>query len=217
MCGIVAFCTHDPLKEHKEILTNLFLESTVRGLHAFGIASWDAGINYHRSFSWKDVLSKLEEPVVDYDCILHSRYCTSGDWQDIDNNQPIVIGDSALVFNGVISMKTKEEMEQEFHTKLLNDNDGELFSRIVLSGGDPSAFVTSIEGSFAGCWYEQEGKIYALRNERRPLWYFHYDNSTIFVASTKDIIRRAAGDNYAEEALECEPGVVYDLEAMAVQ
>ena len=127
--------------------------------------------------------------------IFHNRYCTSGDYMIAENNQPIIIGGHALVFNGTIDMGTKEEMEARSGYTMLTENDGELVLRDYLEG-EPMRRLRSNLATFAGIFLSQDGRMYALRNEMRPLSLIEKDGCKI-VCSTRDIALRAKFDeNY---------------------
>jgi glutamine phosphoribosylpyrophosphate amidotransferase len=222
MCGIIGYCTYEPNVAHLQALKLLLFESKIRGLHAFGITHSQVNVDNiddvilitKKFYRLDDLIAYIESVYPFYDAILHTRYSTSGDWEVLENNQPIVVNNYSLVFNGVISMKTKQEMEKEYDVSLKTDNDGELFIRSILAGSNPEQFVTNITGSFAGLWYDPMcddivGKIFAIRNSRRPLWIVNYDADTVFVASTKDIVMRALGNIIVKQ---CVAGIVYDLE-----
>ena len=190
---------------------SLHRESKIRGLHAFGyFCQWkDRGEMKSRTSGWRKAHSLGELAGTLYSMsnrwpemyIGHNRYSTSGDWRDHKNNQPLIAGGKALVFNGVIHMGTKEQMEAEFNISLATDNDGEVFLRHSIVDS-PAKFVEGISGSFAGVWIEPEtGEICALRNERRPLWAVVQDGY-VAVASTRDIVERALGPDAAANALE---------------
>lgn len=132
--------------------------------------------------------------------MFHNRYCTSGDYLVPENNQPIVYADKgvALVFNGTVDMGTKEEMEERSGYSLLTENDGELVLRDCCEG-DPFRRIGRETGaSFAGIvlGVQADGSpyMYALRNEKRPLWAFE-TSAGYFIASTRDIASRAKLDN----------------------
>jgi glutamine phosphoribosylpyrophosphate amidotransferase len=124
----------------------------------------------------------------------HTRYSTSGDWQTAENNQPVVVCGGGLIFNGVISMKTKPEYEREYCQKYETENDGEIFLRRV----DKRAFLREMGGSFAGIWAGKSG-WFVGRNERRPLWAAR-EKTTVFIASTRDMFARSNIDNPFELA-----------------
>ncbi len=196
MCGVIGFASKDPTRSHLLKIISLFKESKIRGLHAFGFTTWEPnwlkdGLATKKFNSILAVEAALREYELNPPEILigHTRYSTSGDFHDHSNNQPIHVPGVSLVFNGVISMKTKEEREKEFKTLYTTDNDGEIVSRKIIGGEDAESFVAEGRFSFAGL-YMSNGEIKAIRNKNRPLWYSKTDDA-VFVASTKDIFRRA--------------------------
>lgn len=211
MCGIIGYMSNEPVIEHLDVLLKLIKQSKIRGLHAFGTA-YDYGKVVAKFLTLPELEKQLRTNFPFCDAIVHTRYSTSGNWEKLENNQPVVVGKRKLIFNGVISMKTKVGMEKEFGCKLNADNDGEIFLQHVSKGGHPAKFVQNMAGSFAGLWYDNLGGIHALRNERRPMWWFYYDQETVFFCSTQDIINRALGAEFAESAIECIPGQHYFLE-----
>lgn len=146
----------------RELVARLVYESTVRGLHHLGHATAPA-----------------EEAG-----LYHARYCTSG-----LTNQPLKVGERYMAFNGVISMGTKEEMEQEYGVALETDNDGEVILRLCRTPEATVEFLRKSRATFAGLWLEP-GKLTAIRNAGRPLW-MHQDADGVLLASTRDIFNRA--------------------------
>lgn len=186
MCGVIGYWSAVPTAADRTTVRRLFLESKIRGLHAFGFATLNNLAA--RTLDLPNLLKILRQ--ADYlGLIGHTRYSTSGDWRVEANNQPIVLDGMSLCFNGVISMKLKAEYEQEYGRLYQTENDGEIFMRHVLDGGDPVAFTQQMTGSFAGC-YIRQGEVFALRNDRRPLWYA-VRGDAVFVGSTRDILSRA--------------------------
>src|SRR5678816_3938727 len=105
MCGIVGYL---PLTDSMDkaffsrAFDRLFRESCIRGLHAYGISSiFLDELHVLRSFKMEDIPLTFD-PVCP--TIAHARYCQSGDWKVLENNQPIVVGNTALAFNGCIHM-----------------------------------------------------------------------------------------------------------------
>lgn len=188
MCGVIgAVGGLQP-----DVIRRVFEQSRIRGLHAFGAAWLEAGaVRVSRSLTWEPIdalVSQLDTPAL----LLHARYSTSGDWQVLDNNQPLMLNGTALVFNGVISMATQAEMERQYNVQLTHDNDGELFLRWLAQGLAVAEVARLMQGSFAGCWLTPNG-LSALRNVRRPLWRAQVEGMTLY-ASTADILRRAGID-----------------------
>ena len=188
MCGIMGY---EPMKANgnqMDAFRRLFEESCIRGLHAYGLADVDlcGNLRVHRSFSKHDIPSAFMPGRV---TIAHARYCQSGDWRVLENNQPIQVDDMALAMNGVIHMGTKAEYEAEFGVECTVDNDSEVFLQKLKQGVDAQEFIMGIHGSFAATWLAS-GQLYAGRNARRPLWKCIQDDARWY-ASTEDIFRRA--------------------------
>lgn len=201
MCGIVGY---DPVypsvqAQVRELFGALFRESCVRGKHAYGLAS---PVLVHRSFAVEDVIAAFD-PL--FPTVAHARYCQSGDWREIQNNQPIIAHGMALAMNGVIHMGTKEEFEAAFNVRCNADNDGEVFLQLLAAGMTVQEALARIEpGSFAGVWL-QGRQLRAVRNARRPLWRCQHAGATWY-ASTSDIFRRAGFD---VQLFELVPGEVW--------
>jgi len=180
MCAIVGFISPDPSIEAINTLKKLFIESKIRGMHAYGFAAVEDKPVVEKSNTLKPLLDKIQKPKA---LIGHCRYSTSGDYLDMANNQPLSLDDEYLVFNGVIDMGTKTEMEQKHGIKMNCDNDGE----IMLHKADRNAFLRE-KNSFAGLSLTKD-KITFLRNENRPAYMAKKFNS-VFIASTADILKR---------------------------
>lgn len=163
-------------KVDHELLQTLVHESEVRGTHNTGFV-------------------KLSNKVHLY----HTRYCTSG-----DDHQPISHGGRYLIFNGVISMGTKKQMEKQYGIKMATDNDGEVFLQLCSSPESMLEFINNPLISFAGVTTIGK-RVVALRNERRPLWQAHFKGCT-YLASTKDIFKRSG----IKVCIELEPLKVYE-------
>jgi glutamine phosphoribosylpyrophosphate amidotransferase len=209
MCGVIAYRSAIGVSNPNDmdLLIRILMQSKIRGLHAFGVGTYiDGAIVTKRFLHLSECIDYVGSVFANVrGIIVHCRYSTSGDWQMLENNQPVVLGNSCLIFNGVISMKTKEGMEQEYGVKLNVCNDGELF----LHQRDPEQFISSIRGSFAGVWI-RDGVMYMMRNSKRPLWYIDTKVST-FVFSTRDIINRAVGGSVTSLAISCDANELYEI------
>lgn len=189
MCGVIGYFSTSPNQNDLDSVKALFRESRVRGLHAFG-AAWHDGEQIRSEKTWE--LEPLLERLTPAPIIIgHTRYSTSGDWENFHNNQPIVLPGFAMVFNGVISMKTKPEYEAEHGQRYTSENDGEIFARKVLAGEDWAGWVRNGTFSFAGL-HILGRDLYAIRNANRPLRVYQTETA-VFFASTQDIFRRAMG------------------------
>jgi glutamine phosphoribosylpyrophosphate amidotransferase len=213
MCGVIAFTTDKFTKKQGKILRAIFRESRIRGLHAFGVVYWQGVVRLSKSLQFKDVAKAffaIEKGKSLY-LLAHNRYSTSGDWKDENNNQPLLLADSALVFNGVISMKLRSEYEQEYGENYDTENDGEIFLKHIQKGNSAEQFLKNMKGSFAGAWYHNK-QLFIGRNERRPLWYGLQENG-IFIASTNDILKRSG----IGKPIELPANEVYRIEELKIE
>jgi glutamine phosphoribosylpyrophosphate amidotransferase len=202
MCGVVGYSSKKPVEQDYKILYDLIIQSKIRGLHSFGYTFYDEVLTtkkYHN-------LDNLTLPASANKIIYHNRYSTSGDYKLHENNQPIPNTDMSLVFNGVIDMRTKEEMQNYYNIKMHTDNDGEILLHKCSNKDDIKEFVQNISGSFAGLILTKQGNMYAIRNNNRPLWRMCL-NDSMFYASTKDIFKRV---NNAYEPEQLIPNVIYE-------
>lgn len=181
MCAIIGFVSDNPTPEAINTLKRLFIESKIRGMHAYGYAALQNGqITEHKSNTLRPLLDSIKTPTR---LIGHCRYSTSGDYKDHRNNQPIRHGDEWLVFNGVIDMGTKAEMETAYRVKMETENDGEL---MLLSKNRMKLLKANI--TYSGLMLSP-GKMIFFRNDARPAYHATKYGAT-FVGSTADILRR---------------------------
>lgn len=193
MCGIIGYLSENPAPEDLKLLKNIFKESKIRGLHAFGFTSRGAlehPANTFKSLAIEEILTGLDICWPFHSMIGHTRYSTSGDWKEASSNQPIEHGGVHLAFNGVISGGTQEENKARFGlNELSTDNDGEIFLRYYAEKRDLNELARSSKMSFAGLLLDGWNLI-PFRNSRRPLWRAQVGGS-FFWASTADIFQRA--------------------------
>jgi len=213
MCGVVGYFSADPSAVDRGTLQRLFQESSVRGLHAFGLAAWNESAGKVDVRKWVNVAGVWQalRALRSRSLVGHNRYSTSGDWRRLENNQPVSTYNGHkqihLVFNGVIDMRTREEYARDWPgVDFETENDGEIFTRWLLAGQRADEFFKVKPCSFAGCWMTEDGRVYALRNDSRPLW-GAIRNKSVFVASTEDIMRRCG----LEHAAELPEGVTIEL------
>lgn len=189
MCGVVGYSGRQRPEDRNRFIS-LCREACIRGVHAFGIAYIDDNgkLNVVKSQSFEKVMWAIPTPIP-RKIIFHNRYSTSGDASVMSNNQPIYVDGDALVFNGTVDMGTKEEMEQRHDVELQTENDGELVLK-NFQIGEPLKLISSNKVSFAGIFLTEQGGMYAIRNEMRPLWQFEVEGGK-FIASTRDIASRS--------------------------
>lgn len=204
MCGVAAYVAKNPQASHVLMLAEIMQQSLVRGRHAAGFAyvKPGEGIVVKRSIVVEDAIRWLvalkDRPP--RALIAHTRYATSGDHLDSRNNQPIVARDFALSFNGVISQAPVEEWPSGL--KYTTANDGEIVLRMLeRDRASAEALIKSRRVSFAGVVLTRGETVMAARNDKRPLWRSRHLGAT-FIASTRDILKRAGAHNGAEPIIE---------------
>lgn len=199
MCAIIGFVCPEPNKQAIGTLKKLFIESRIRGKHAYGYAAiQDGEVVEQKSNALKPLLEGIKTPTM---MIGHCRYSTSGDYKDHKNNQPLRRGEEWLVFNGVIDMRTKPEMELAHQMSLNSENDGE----IMLQTEDRLAFLRS-GITFSGLVLKSS-RLAFFRNDDRPAYKATRYGAT-FIGSTADILRRCLLD-----PLPLDPFEVYEWTA----
>lgn len=208
MCGVIACATPELDQATGDLIARIFYQSKIRGMHAcgFSFVHERGHIETAKFFTVDDLLPVLagvcrahaRRPLL---LIGHTRYSTSGDWHDHRNNQPLALGEIALVFNGCIDMGLREEYEAKYGKSYSTENDGEIFCRKVLDGEDWQGFVVGGSFSFAGAFLHR-GELTVLRNRNRPLHRGRLGDATV-VASTRDILWRAGFQGDDEEVTAC--------------
>lgn len=220
MCGIISGKVFKFDKSLFEKIRNLFLESSIRGMHATGISF----LKNEKCYSYIEPASSIEffnneennkvlKKVIKckYNFIGHVRYSTS----DILYNQPINIEDNLhLVHNGVITQKNFEFWKKSFSKllagyKLKTKNDSELLG-VYLKKHFQGKIKNNVFGYFKkssiACSVLYKNNIYFFRNGKRPLYYYK-DDYCFLIASTEDIFLRSGFDK--KNIKEVKPFILY--------
>jgi len=88
----------------------------------------------------------------------------------------------------VITQADPKYWKEKFGYDCIGRNDSELILRAIEAGKEPlEEFPNS---SIAAVQLKKNGELKFYRNGARPLWYTYHGDS-LFVASTRDILRRA--------------------------
>lgn len=191
MCGVVGYNSDNPQPEDIESICRIFDESKIRGLHSFGFTALKDGLLIVGKYNDMEMLKREIRKIYPFNAMIgHTRYSTSGDYKDPLNNQPINLNEASLVFNGVITMKTKAEYEKEFGRKYHTENDGEIVLKKYIDKEDFKDFVMRGKFSFAGIILSKQEMV-IFKNANRPLWGARI-NGSLFVASTSDILKRSS-------------------------
>lgn len=202
MCGVAGYTVRNKKNAAEAfwLFELLMAECQVRGRHASGAAWWDGvGVRSIKAplpakqlmtgAKWLDL--KSAPPL---NIIGHTRYSTSGDWHNNENNQPLVAGEHAIVHNGLVSMADKPGLEKAYGVKLRTSNDTEVLLKQVARHGIAKGFakVAEVHPPIFACAFLQGPRLYVVRDHIRPLWLFDVEElGMIGFASTADIIKRA--------------------------
>lgn len=186
MCSIIGYDG----EWDQSLVFSLLYNSRIRGLHSFGY-SYVSNSNILEVKKFLDYDEFCKELSIDKPnkFIAHFRYSTSGDYLNLSNNQPLVLNNVSLVFNGVLDMGSKIEMEQKYKINMSSHNDGEL-ALIYKEKSNQYLYDLIKDKSFAGLFMYNTGKIEILKNKNRPCHFGLIENTKI-VASTKDILLRS--------------------------
>ena len=210
MCAVIGALVKKAKPEDFKRIKHMFLESSIRGLHATGI-SWVKDRKIHtikHPLPADEFFEKVSlEDKVDSDGSLyligHCRYSTS----DLDWNQPIADENFSVVHNGVITQEPPEKWESHYGIKCEGKNDTELLFHSRKNGQlTNNPFEVWADSSFAviEMFTDYHKWINFYRNGKRPL-YFTYDEDDWFIYSTKDIGKKV----FKTESFETKPGYVY--------
>jgi asparagine synthetase B (glutamine-hydrolysing) len=190
MCAIIGAVLYNPTNDDFDLLKELFIQSSIRGLHATGYSYVKAGIVESRKGpedATTFLRNKYFRDCVDNDelhLIGHCRYSTS----DLEYNQPIANKKLSIVHNGVISQEPPESWKDLYGYDCETKNDSELILQSIKADKNPLKEFK--QASIAACELHKDKKFYFYRNGKRPLYYAFY-NGGIVVSSTKDILHRS--------------------------
>lgn len=199
MCAVIGVYSENYSKELVEIIKKLFYESEIRGLHYSGASYLKDGVKTELG-NWKE-FNLFKEKFTELNLIGHLRYSTS----DIKYNQPIYDESLSVVHNGVVTQSDSSNWEKLFGLKCEGKNDSELIFKCIKKG-EEEPLIKFKNSSISALSLDKQGVTF-FRNGSRPLW-FTENEFGIFIASTKDILKRVFG--YGEFQF-CEAGWEYSI------
>jgi glutamine phosphoribosylpyrophosphate amidotransferase len=192
MCGVIGIISLDSNRPKLvNILKELFIQSSIRGLHSTGISWLDSDDliqthivnggpqNLFDSIDLRRCFGKNGLSVIG-----HVRYSTSS----LEYPQPIFSKDYSLVHNGVISQEPPELWAKLYGVSTTTENDSELILRLIESDREP--LLEFRDKSMAVCVLSVGGSITTFRNHSRPLYITILGCDTVIITSTCDIISR---------------------------
>jgi asparagine synthetase B (glutamine-hydrolysing) len=210
MCAVIGALLVKPSKEDLDLLRRVFLESSIRGLHATGLSVIKSEIHTYIdpkpavAFDALNDLSSLVNRDGNLYLIGHCRYSTS----DLEYNQPFFNDDVSIVHNGVITQELPENWHRMYGYKTLTKNDSELLLKTIEEGKEP--LVEWLNSSIAAVELHRKTKsISYYRNGKRPLYHAKLSNGVI-VTSTRNIMERATSSEIVSEEVEKDCRIRYD-------
>lgn len=189
MCAIIGAVLYNPTNDDFDLLKDLFIQSSIRGLHATGYSYVKAGVVETRKGpedATTFLRNKYFRDCVDNDAlhlIGHCRYSTS----DLEYNQPIATKKLSIVHNGVISQEPPDSWKELYGYDCETKNDSELILQSIKAGNSPLKEFHN--ASMAVCELHANKSFHFYRNGKRPLYYALYKDG-IIVSSTKNILER---------------------------
>lgn len=191
MCGVLGIAIRNFNEGDYDLVRSLFIQSMIRGKHATGVSyvkhgkvvtikdpiPADEWIEKQDLNNWKNEDGNLY-------CIGHIRYSTS----DLRYNQPFATDKLGIVHNGVISQEPASTWFETYNLKTETENDSELILRAMEAEKNPLTFFHP--ASMSVCALYDDKRIFAFRNEERPL-YYAYDINHVIFTSTYDIAKRS--------------------------
>lgn len=197
MCGIVGVSLNNVTERDIELVTNVLLETQIRGKHASGIA-WFNGTELNtikEPIPISELLDKVRVSDLVYDdklsFIAHIRYSTS----NLEYNQPIGDNEFSIVHNGVVTQRDPEFWEEDHGYICSTKNDSELLFHCLKH--EENIDIKFPNASYSLLSINSSGVIQNFRNGLRPQWESKQENGIIF-ASTFDILKRAGANNISK-------------------
>lgn len=219
MCGIIGAVLRKPTVEDFELIKRVFLESSIRGLHATGMSflpHWSKKIQtiiepkpakyFVEVHLHKDNFEGLLNQDGNLYLIGHCRYSTS----DLEYNQPIYNNTLSVVHNGVISQELSHNWKRLYGYDTTTRNDSELLLHTIEAGKEP--FKEWEDSSIAAIELHLSRKLVYYRNGKRPIYHSILENG-IIVTSTSDIMARASKGAIQAKAVEKNLKISYDNDA----
>lgn len=217
MCGIFGYIGNIPPEDYTAahtLLTNLFVESKVRGKDASGFAAirydmpdlvtdkrnLDSGVFVNRSDRFKMLKKKMPNIFIG-----HTRLTTGSDPKRNRNNHPFLSQRLALVHNGRVSEWDKIAMRMNL--TLRSETDSEILLRAldkyenILDGCRSILDNIEKDGKYAIAVFNHGGKsmkeLYLFRNHQQPCIVFRVEKwKALFFASTEEIIKNALDKSF---------------------
>lgn len=210
MCAVIGVVLKPPFDF--ELIREIFLESSIRGLHATGLSYVKNGIVHTDKkpvpaekfqFKFDDYVNEDGNLYL----VGHCRYSTS----DLEYNQPISSEQISVVHNGVITQELPENWKQLYGYDCETKNDTELVLRSLENSESPLERWKTSSLSVIELYSDKKVRFY--RNGKRPLYLTYLSNGYI-ITSTSDIPLRA---NTKQPAVQVPKDVYYTIDGFVLE
>jgi glutamine phosphoribosylpyrophosphate amidotransferase len=200
MCAVIGAVLQNVTLSDLDLLESVFIESSIRGLHATGISFIRDGklhtvvepVSAEQFFRSKYLIQAMCNKNNDLFLIGHCRYSTS----DLEYNQPISSEEVSIVHNGVVTQELHDNWKNLYGYDTVTKNDSELLLRTIEKGKIP--LIEWQNASIASIELHKNKNMRFYRNGKRPLYMSMVDNG-IIVTSTADVMQRASGGKISSQ------------------
>ena len=210
MCGLAGFIGESKDKKLSfDLISSLFFYSQIRGIDACGFyANEKENIFYHKqkgksnNLIQSDIWKNLKDKDLDL-MLVHTRKTSSnsGSSENNINNHPFLLGDSALIHNGIIEkndfnkllnyVKIDSDCDSEIIIKFMNCFSSEnYFDNRLSKLQELLFFIRNSEFAFCLTDKNKESKnLWLVKNDKRPLFLINLKESLnqYFFCSTLEI------------------------------
>lgn len=195
MCGIAGFNLSPAEKADSLTLARALIVSIEsRGRDASG-AAWAEtdGVYFDKAAQPSSRYApRMPLHPLTTNCILHTRFATSGDPADNNNNHPFALPGIVGVHNGVLH--GERAVFDMLGVKPTTKTDSEaIFALLAYSGLRVTEALTLFDGDAAIAWLDTDAPevLHLARTEGRPLWIADTEHGSTVFASTEFALRGA--------------------------
>ena len=202
MCGIAGFSIGRGDHRNvncRQLAKHLLLAIQERGEDATG-AAWSEADGNDKAvmFAKLDIpadefVNSLNDLMPRYSrtAILHTRWATKGDPEEMGNNHPIVVGDIVGIHNGVITNDDYLFAVEKWGR--IAEVDSEAIFQLIEHSKDPVSRLHRLEGRAAIAWLDtkEPDTLHLARLDGSPLYIGATEHGSLVFASTHPLLEEA--------------------------
>ena len=183
----------------RQLAKHLLLAIQERGEDATG-AAWSESDGKDKSV----MFAKLDIPADEFvhslkdlmprysrTAILHTRWATKGDPEEMGNNHPIVVGDIVGIHNGVVTNDVYLFAVEKWGR--IAEVDSEAIFQLIEHSKDPVSRLHRLEGRAAIAWLDtkEPDTLHLARLDGSPLYIGATEHGSLVFASTQPLLEEA--------------------------